>query len=420
MRLLINHKFLIVVLSHTVVDFISVTIIPLLTVLEGRTEITTVQGSILLALGSVVSGVIQPVAAWVCDHYHTKLVGPVGLVIAAAAYGSLGYATEFWHLVVIQIVAMLGVGAYHPVGATSTGMMSTPRWRSLAVSVFFVAGMAGHYSGGRIIPRWVQTWDMNSLIWMLPPAIIFAIFLYHSVTNTPTDNNTYNTKNSTGTDSDSGISRGKFPRLNLTIGILYAGNVIRFIVNGAIITQVIRWCEAQTLIKNNTDKLTEILRDEASIMAGDYNAAIVIGMAAGGLAAGAITRHGNEKWTISAICILGAPLMVMFPYTDNGWPAFILAIGTGIAFASSVPLTLSVAQRIMPHHPNIASSLMLGGAWLFAAIGPPAAQLCINEYSLKTAFTATAALLAFSGIITLFLPSTTNIKAISLPTTGQL
>ncbi|QKK09837.1 MAG: hypothetical protein HND58_17880 [Planctomycetota bacterium] len=70
-----------------------------------------------------------------------------------------------------------------------------------------------------------------------------------------------------------------------------------------------------------------------------------------------------------------------------------------------MPVTIALAQRLLPHRTALASGLMLGGAWGIAAIGPPIAQLLINTLGLTPAFAITAALLAVAGLMSLALPS---------------
>ena len=107
--------------SHAFVDFFAVLMIPLLPVIEGRIGLTETQGAIVLTVGGVAAGVVQPIVAWLSDRLNTRIAGPIGLVVAAVALGSLGLATTFEHLLIIQILAQAGVGAYHPIGASTMG-----------------------------------------------------------------------------------------------------------------------------------------------------------------------------------------------------------------------------------------------------------------------------------------------------------
>src|SRR5437899_9121400 len=62
-------RFPTVVLSHAVTDFLSFVIIPLMSLLEDRAHFSHAQGAILLGVGSISSGLIQPIAALVSDRF---------------------------------------------------------------------------------------------------------------------------------------------------------------------------------------------------------------------------------------------------------------------------------------------------------------------------------------------------------------
>src|SRR5262249_51131002 len=80
----------VLVFAHAVTDFLSFVIIPLMTVLKGRVSFDAEHGAILLGVGSVASGVVQPIVAWVSDRFDTRWLGTLGLAVAAVAIGLVG------------------------------------------------------------------------------------------------------------------------------------------------------------------------------------------------------------------------------------------------------------------------------------------------------------------------------------------
>jgi MFS family permease len=64
--------------AHAAVDLFSFVIIPLLTVLEGRLSLSPTQGAFLVAIGSVASGVVQPLTAYWGDRHDTRWIGVAG------------------------------------------------------------------------------------------------------------------------------------------------------------------------------------------------------------------------------------------------------------------------------------------------------------------------------------------------------
>ncbi len=388
-------RLAIISISHAAVDFISVILIPIIAVIEGRVGLTEKEGAILFGVGSIASGVIQPIAAWVTDKYNTRVIGPLGLLLGILAYSLLGWATEFWQVMIIQIIATAGIGAYHPVAAAAMGQLSAIR-RSLGVSVFFVAGMVGHASGSMLVPQIVSAWGLRSLAWLVIPTIMIALLLVwaiHSISHLHHQSH----------PSVQMIHGKELRRRWYALANLYVGNVARFTVNIAVLLLLARLAEQFVMNESGASSLTEEMRKQASEASGIIMAAMIAGMAIGGLAAGTFVKSGKEKWPIVGCALLGAPCILGIPFA-SGFAVYLLAFGSGAGFASSVPLTLSVGQRLLPHRSSLASALMLGGAWCFAAVGPVAAQEVIDTYSLNMGFACTAGLLVLAGLLTIALP----------------
>ena len=83
---------------------------------------------------------------------------------------------------------------------------------------------------------------------------------------------------------------------------------------------------------------------------------------------------------------------------------FALGVLSGVGFGSVIPVSMSLAQRLLPHRTSLASGLMLGGAWAFAFIGPKWAQVVQDWAGLDMAFFVTAGALVVAGGIAALLP----------------
>ncbi len=394
--------------AHTVTDFFSFLFIPILSVLEGRLDLTSKQGAIILSLGAVCSGLVQPVVAWLGDRYDTRLLSPLALATAVISISMVGQATEFWHLVVIQVVGAAGIGAFHPAAAAAIGQLSG-RKRSLGVSIFFFTGMAGGVLGNNLSPWMQQRIGLPNYIWLIIPGLLAALALAWAIRRIPHRHHTATAQQQSWSGEE---SKARW----FAVGVLYVGNVIRFTVNMMLIQLVIRWTEQTVLLRESAAELTPALRESASQINGPMQGAMQIGMAGGGLLAGALLRARHEKAAIVIVPIVGALAVVAFPYTHSIAEslgvasilmpaAFMLAIATGVGYAGVVPVTIALAQRLLPHRTALASGLMLGGAWGIAAIGPPFAQWLINTVGLTQAFAISAVMLALGGVMSLALPS---------------
>lgn len=394
--------------AHTVTDFFSFLFIPILSVLEGRLDMTREQGAIILSTGAVCSGLIQPFVAWLGDRYDTRLLSPLSLATAVISISLVGQATAFWHLLVIQIIGTAGIGAFHPAAAAAVGQLSG-RKRSLGVSLFFFTGMAGGVLGNNLSPVMQHRLGLPSYIWLMIPGLLSAAALAWAIRRVPHRHHTATAQHASWSAEE---SKARW----FAVGVLYIGNVLRFTVNMMLVQLIVRWTEQAVLVREAATELTPLLRESASQLNGPMQGAMQIGMAGGGLVAGAFLRTHHEKAAIVATPIVGALAVAAFPYTPGVVDradmasllmplAFVLAIATGVGYAGVVPVTIALAQRLLPHRTALASGLMLGGAWGFAAVGPPIAEQLTQKLGLTSAFVITAGLLAFAGAMSAALPS---------------
>lgn len=382
-----------IVITHSAVDFFSYFLIPILTILEGRLSLTPTQGAILVGVGSISSGLIQPLVALISDRYKTPWPGVLGMLLCVAAYSLLGYANSFATLLLLQILGSAGSGAFHPVAAATMGRL-TARRRTVGISVFFMAGMIGGIAGNAFTPTYVRTLSVEALWYFLLPGVLATVYMGWAVYSSPA-------KGAQAKASAGPIVQ--IPHAWRGVSILYVGNAIRFTVNMMLVQLLVRLTEAAALSRAGADTLTPAIRVQAAAINGPLQAAMQIGMGIAGMALGYYLSPRRERLALVIGPVVGGLIVIAFPYVPTTL-AFGMAIGAGMAYAGLIPTTISMAQRFLPHRTTLASALMLGGAWAVAALGPPLVQWMIDDFGLSTAFGMTGALLASSGLVALALP----------------
>ncbi len=404
-----------VVAAHLVVDLLSAVIIPILSVLEGRLSMSPSQGALLIASGSIASGLIQPVVALVSDRFDTRWLGTVGFLAAAICVGLVGYAQSFEQLLLLQIIAAAGIGAFHPVGAAGAGSLGGLR-RARAISTFYAAGLAGGVAGSILVPQYVKHMGTEALLWMLPMSLPFILALMwgvHGVAH----------RASNARAEHAALSERERTSRWRDIWLLYAANALRFIVNMMLATLLIRWAELVALDRAGATILDASIRTEASKINGLLQAIMAGGMGISGLLMGMLVPQRLERTILLTVPLLGSLAILLFPVlapSDGGngpasiglgvVGAAIVAFLAGIGYAGVMPLTITMAQRLLPHRTSLASGLMMGGAWSLAACGPPLVQWMLSALSARTGsmtsamawcFAAVATLLAVSGLLAL-------------------
>lgn len=394
-------RLTIATLCHTVIDFFSFTVPPLLSVLEGHLSLSPGQGAFLLGIGSLCTGLVQPLVAWHSDRADTRFFGWLGLALAVIGVGCIGYARTYEQLLLIQIVSSIGIGAFHPIAAAAVGSLAGTR-RSFGVAAFYCAGMAGGIAGNITAPLWVSHFGgeslgegLRSIARLIPPGLVFVVALFWAI---------HRVSHRHAGAKDAHASLGVAERRSRwrMVWVLYVGNVLRFTVDTALILLIVRWTEQLVMTRSGVMELTDSLRQEAARMSGPLQAAKQVGMGVCGLLAGWWIGPRHEKLALVISPILGAVALVVMPMC-SGWRALVACMIAGIGYGGMVPVTISLAQRLLPHRTSLASGLMMGGAWAVASLGAPLAQWSLDNFGLHRAFVVAAGISLLAAVTTAFL-----------------
>lgn len=439
--------------AHSVCDFFSFMAISLIPLLTARLHLETGQIALLLGLGSVTSGVVQPLVAWASDRLDTRVLGTAGLVVAVACISMIGRARSYEMLMFLHGLGAAGIGAFHPPAAAAVGQLAGAR-RSLGVAVFFLAGMLGGVLGNILTPKIVNlfawanpvrheftlpifprvplvyeapdvTFGLTSLTWLVIPGLIAAVALGWAIHSAPH-------RRHDAHDSHGRLSARERRARWLAVGVLYTSNVLRFSVNMALVYLFAQWAEAHVASRVGGAGLAQGL--DASELNGPLQGMMQIGMGAGGITLGFLLGVRFEKLAFVVFPVLGAAAIALIPMAGSLAPGgvapavFALGVVSGVGFGSVIPVSMALAQRLLPHRTSLASGLMLGGAWALAFVGPLVAKIVHagvadmertgralgaigvsggrveTGWGLETAFHVTAVALLVAGLIAMLLP----------------
>ena len=373
--------------SHTVNDVYSVFVPALLGLLEVRCGLTLQQSATLLGIGSITSGVAQPLAAWYCDRFDSRLTGGLGLAVCAVCLCSIGMVSQYWQLLVLFGVGMFAGGTFHPPAAATSGELAGYR-RGLGMSCFFVAGMMGMIIGSFAAPRIAALPDGFGLLrYCMVPGVLLAVALHLAIRHVP--------HRQPGHDQID-FAPGEVPARWLMVMLLFVASAIRFSVYMALVYLCVRYVQGLTSAAHG-DWTSAQVATFAAPTVGNLNAALVGGMAIGGLVAGFVVRAGREKWPMVLVPIICCPAIHLLPHGGIRL-AYLMAVVAGFGFASMVPVSMAVAQRLLPHRTSMASALMLGGAWSLAFAGPKLAGWGVEHIGLMATYSWAAVALAVSGL----------------------
>lgn len=383
---------------------------PLLTV---RLSLSAPQVAMVIGMGSVCSGLVQPLVAWLSDRHDSRVFGTLGMAVAVVSTSSLGLVENYWQLLALQAISATGVGAFHPIAAAAIGSLAGKR-RTRYVAAFFVAGMVGGILGNMTTPQYVGLMsglgsgepDMGrglmSLLWLIIPGALGVALIGWSVRG-------LSHRGHDAMEHHARLTKEERSARWMAVALLFAGNVLRFCTNMALVYLMVQWA-TELAQRRHPGAGVEAVGMMASEINGPMQGAQQVGMGVGGLGLGLLLSARFEKTAFCVFPFVGAAAIACLPLAD-GLPerlvvpvAFAVTALAGLGFGSVVPVSVSLAQRLLPHRTSLASGLMMGGAWTLAFLGPHFAGAVQTKWGLETAFHATGALLACSGVLALVLP----------------
>ncbi len=98
---------------------------------------------------------------------------------------------------------------------------------------------------------------------------------------------------------------------------------------------------------------------------------MTIGMGASSLLAGRMIRTGHEKMPIIVTTLAGSLVIAVTGFAGREiglWAIFAASCIGAIGFASVIPTCIATAQRLLPSHTGLVSSLMMGFGWGVSSI----------------------------------------------------
>ncbi|MCA9311471.1 MAG: MFS transporter [Phycisphaerales bacterium] len=391
--------------SHAVIDIFPIFMTSLMIVFQDKLALTEGQVTILYMATPIFSGLFQPFFAWWTDHRDTRFCGWFGLVLGGVCISSIGLAQNFWQLLLLQAVGVIGTGMYHPIGAALAGQLghrAMRHGRAMAISVFIAAGMIGQTAGPLICTRINDLFGLGHLLWLIAPALLTAFILHRATSHLPHRHDNHR-------EIHASFPPGERRRRVAAVALLTASNSARFICNIGLFVMFNHWARAHIPAD----------ADSAANLNGNLSSAMTLGMCISVLIAGRLIKPGREKGAFILASLIGAVFVGGFGFIGEwcwglreqvGWIALVhlyaVASATAIGFFSTVPTSVGLAQRILPGHTGMASALMMGVGWTVSALAKPAAGVFVGGVPLDQSHTIPTprlqmAFVGFAGFVLL-------------------
>ena len=329
-------KLILLTVVHFLTDLFSSLLMPILPALVNRLNLSLTQAGILTGLPAMTSSLVQPIMGILGDRMEKRYFIIIGPLICAIFMSSVGLASSFLFLLLLIILGGFGSASFHPQSVSMAGDISGSR-RGYGVSLFIVGGTAGLAASPFVVPRLVENFGLESLVWLAIPAIISVIAMARVI---PIQNEHKNITRLA--DVAASFQPNIWPMINLTVV-----GIIRTISGVGFATFFV------LLLKDRGFSLQQ---------GGDLLFVFQVGAVIGGFVGGWISDVIGRSPVIWISLLFSTPCLLTSLYDTSSLLPIWLFLGGFMNMASN-SVSVAMAQELVPKSAGTASSFPMGFSW---------------------------------------------------------
>ena len=337
-----GEAFLLLLVSHFVVDCFSSTLPTVQPLLAERFRLNLTEAGLLGGFWMFSSALLQLPFGLVSDRLQSRYFTVLSPVVTAVFLSSLGLAPGFTALAGLLLIGGMGSASYHPHSTSQAGRLGGER-RGFATAVFITVGTAGLGFGPLYLTAVIERFGFAQLWLAAIPAVMLVPFLLWRVPR-PIRNRR---RERSAIDWKALRGQGR-PLLSLYVLV-----VIRSIVQFGI---------AQFL-----SLYLMRVRGADLAMASAALAAFFLSTSVGSFLGGAAADRYGRRAVILASSVISVPLLAAFVASD-GWVSVLVLFAGGSVLLATIPVNVVMAQELVPSQAGTASAMMMGFGWGTAGI----------------------------------------------------
>lgn len=335
--------------AHAVLDSYSSFLFQLLPVMTIRLGLRPAQAGWLTPMLMISSSLMQPVYGMISDRYLKRSMAVFGPLVAAIFLSLLGTATSLPMLIAFVLIGGIGVGAFHPQGAALVSRAASAdgmgKHQGMVMSVFSSAGTVGYALGPIVIAGAVSLFGLeHSWYTMSWGVAMWALMFFYCPALERVE------RAADAPRLSDALRAAKGP-----LTLLYFAVVLRSAVSVSVQTFLPFALQGSGL----TDT------ERSWVLAG-----FILFGGIGGFFGGALAdRLGARRVTVAAM-LLATPLLVI-AFSTSGLLSYILMMAGGTMLNLPIPISVVMAQRLVPGGASTVSALVMGFAWGAGALMAP-------------------------------------------------
>lgn len=326
---------------HATNDLFGAFLTPLLPKLQAAFGVSYGAVSLLVAVYSLSSSLLQPVAGLIADRFDRRLLAAFGPVLVALGGGLMGFFPTPLALAVALGISGLGSALFHAAGAALVGQYASPKRRGFWLSTFGSSGYLGLSLGPIVSLGVVNIGGLRALAWLIPIVLVPAVLLLRRAPPT-------SLKSRPSSFADlARVFRGQVARL-------WAVSTLRSITFMSFSTTIPFWFAQRGLSDAQTALALSV-----------YSFSATAGAFLGGTLSDRLGRRNVLVGTMLFAIPLYIGLLTLPP--ENPLYVPLLAL-TGALMNAGIPVAVVMAQEHEPTQMATVSGLLMGFTWGFAGL----------------------------------------------------
>jgi FSR family fosmidomycin resistance protein-like MFS transporter len=366
-------------LGHFLVDFymnIVPSLLPFLALHLGFS--LTALGAMVTVMNMTASG-LQPVFGFQIDRNGVGWMLAVNLLWIAVLMTSVGFFRTYLPVFLLAVCAALGAAFYHPLGANLTSFLARQR-EGPAMSLYVAGGSIGYATTPLVALPIIERYGLSSLWVLVIPGILGAAALMPG--------GLWRTR--LGHTRKKSLDREDFKNASRWFLVLTAIVALR------------AWTQyvLQTFVP-----LFFVQRGSSLIEGGQLLTVFLVSGTLGIIGAGYITRHiSNQRFLL--INVITATVALVLFFFSRGFATWFLLALIGALIQAPIPITVMMAQNLIPRNAGVAAGMMMGGAVGLGGVGTIVSGVIGDYFGLEWALWLVVPIMLAATVLTWLFPNT--------------
>ncbi|MBI2953960.1 MAG: MFS transporter [Chloroflexi bacterium] len=351
-------------LAHVVNDGSMLIIPSFLPFLIQSMHISYVQAGFIWTLVNIAGSIPQPFFGILSDRAGRFGLAAAGLALGVVSFAALGSIDNYYLVLLAVTIGGIGTAVFHPISAAIVSVVSGGK-RGAGMSIYTLGGNIGFAAAPLVFPILLLQFGPGASWIILPVGLLAAAALFVYTKDLP-----YVRPATRAEGSD----KSPVPWAPLTIlAITVASRSWIYATFAAFLP-----------IYLTTRGIS--LEDSSRVLS-----LVLFFGALGGMLGGIISDYFSAKW-LTTISLAITTIVLAVALETTGVISVALFTISGLFLLASFPVTIVMAQRILPTRQALASGLMLGFTIGLGGLGGSGTGWLIDNYGMQTAMLSLVAL----------------------------